>query len=399
MRILSLENSTKIATVSFLLSLPWGISVSSIGTGIFVGVFLIISVNKIRIRKSIVYLFSLYFLYLVVHNLITINAFFLLKEIEMFLPFFVFPIIFEAQKTFFQKNYKEILIAFAIGVTFAILVMLGVAILSFSEKFYLVKNGYAPVTELIGMHPSYLSLYTSFSFFIVINSVLQFFKNKGDRILKLLYVVWAIFLFAIVFYIRSRFGIIVFLLTIIIYSVISFTKKSFVLVLIGLVIFALLGIKVINVSEFHIGRFKLEQIENSIYQKNEQWEAAIQVIKSNFWFGTSNIKANDYLLEAYRKNDFDIGLKENHNSHNQYLSTLVHSGIIGFTLCFIPLFYLMRWHKSKMIVVSFLILVFLSMITESMLERHKGIVFILFFVCLFLGNNKPKTTLDVNSVT
>jgi hypothetical protein len=80
----------------------------------------------------------------------------------------------------------------------------------------------------------------------------------------------------------------------------------------------------------------------------------------------------------------------NYNVHNQYLETLLRSGLIGLTLLLLLLSMLVREAIiRKDDVLFFLVLTFaIVFLTESVLERQFGIVPFLFFTCLLVTDGR-----------
>ncbi|MBU6273961.1 MAG: O-antigen ligase family protein [Bacteroidetes bacterium] len=81
------------------------------------------------------------------------------------------------------------------------------------------------------------------------------------------------------------------------------------------------------------------------------------------------------LLDIYRQNDFVPGFDNRFNSHNQYLQTLATLGPLGLALLLACLFLPLRWHWEDRywLGIATVLLVAASMLTESLLERQKGI--------------------------
>lgn len=133
---------------------------------------------------------------------------------------------------------------------------------------------------------------------------------------------------------------------------------------------------------------------HKISQRELLWSTALQAFKNApsrlLGYGPKNStrKINEY----YIKNG-NIELK-NLNSHNQYLTTLLDNGLVGlilllsiFILSIISCFKTRSYYN---VLVIFLILI--AFITESMLERQKGMMIFTVFLTLILiqNNNKVK---------
>lgn len=112
------------------------------------------------------------------------------------------------------------------------------------------------------------------------------------------------------------------------------------------------------------------------------WQSAIDVIKENLWFG---VGAGDSLEEMQKKRPmgswaYQVGA----NAHNQYLDITVQQGIVGLFFWLAFYFSLMHHglkHKNPLLVI-FLLIIGIALITESMLQEHRGLVFISFFAPL-----------------
>lgn len=87
--------------------------------------------------------------------------------------------------------------------------------------------------------------------------------------------------------------------------------------------------------------------------------------------------------------------KRQPNAHNQFLSTWIQGGVIGLSLLlssFVALYYRAK-RKRSFLVLAFGVLVFISFLFESMLNRYWGaLTFALFYgVFYFYSNNKIET--------
>ena len=115
----------------------------------------------------------------------------------------------------------------------------------------------------------------------------------------------------------------------------------------------------------------------------EKWKNTLKAWKKEPLLGSG---AGDYkrdLLDNYRQNHFYIGMKENYNSHNQYLQILLTLGLSGLLLwigIFVEMFIEFR-RSGHLPLLLCTLAVSLSVVTESMLERRVGL-----FLCLVLCN-------------
>lgn len=130
----------------------------------------------------------------------------------------------------------------------------------------------------------------------------------------------------------------------------------------------------------------------SVAQRLEFTKTAIHIISENFWFGVGTGDLSTSYQIAY--NEIHSLLKKEYQlrAHNQYLTFFVTFGIFGFLLALFSMFG-PAWRagdKKSFILVSFLTIMFLSMVNEDALETQAGVSFYIFFYSLFLFSEKIK---------
>lgn len=151
-------------------------------------------------------------------------------------------------------------------------------------------------------------------------------------------------------------------------------------------------------KHFNIEQLAYESLPRRIHKylkegdkaRGISWQSAIDVIKENFWFG---VGAGDSLEEMQKKRpvrswSYEVGA----NAHNQYLDTAVQLGVVGLFFWLVFYFWLIHHglQQRNPLLVIFLLIVGIALITESMLQEHRGLVFISFFAPL-LAACKPDT--------
>jgi O-antigen ligase len=139
-------------------------------------------------------------------------------------------------------------------------------------------------------------------------------------------------------------------------------------------------------------RFNQVSYDNSVNSREETWNAATQLIAEQGVFGTGSGDAQADLNTIYAKNGFELGVKENHNAHNQYLQIIIESGLPGFLmfLLIIGICLAYAWRQPDKKYLLFLIIFLFSMLTEAMLETQSGVVFFVIFNCIFLSAERPR---------
>lgn len=107
----------------------------------------------------------------------------------------------------------------------------------------------------------------------------------------------------------------------------------------------------------------------------QKWKYTLHCYQQYPLLGTGAGDFQKELLDTYRQNDFSPGLEHRFNSHNQYLQTLATLGPLGLALLLACLFLPLHWHWEDRywLGIATVLLVAASMLTESLLERQKGI--------------------------
>lgn len=117
------------------------------------------------------------------------------------------------------------------------------------------------------------------------------------------------------------------------------------------------------------------------------WPEAKLLIKENFWTGVGVGQSVDALIERYEVIEYDKGIRERFNAHNQFLETFLQTGIFGFLLLitFFIYGYYVALKNGNVLYAVFLSIVIFYMLVESLFETQMGMVAFAFFNALFLS--------------
>lgn len=245
--------------------------------------------------------------------------------------------------------------------------------------------------KYLGFHPTYFGIYIGFALFFLQD---YFIKNieRYSSIQKVGHWILSIWFFLFIMLLASR--IIVYATSfILVISFFCFMKnwKDYIK---GVAI-SLLGIFLLGymIKEFPcIGkRANREIIISGKENRNARiilWTTALDIIKNQPFIGVGTGDAQDELRKEFAKVNYTIGLKNNHDAHNQYLHTTVSVGILGgiiviIMLC-IPFFF--AFQKQDYLYLILLALLGISFLTESILEVQRGTLFYGFFNSLFASS-------------
>lgn len=385
--------------IAFLL-LPLGINLS---TPFFIVSILLGMVNvfkserKFNTDNKTLFLFPLYFLVLVISLLYSDNISEGLKIVQRSFSLLVFPIIFMfvkedafTVKRLFDFLLVGLLISFFINFSVAAyqtisIVEYGIVnsgkddIQPFIEVF---NNGWnyfigAEFSQLI--NPSYVSLY-------ILLVLSYYLKHKLETKTRLFVTV---ILFLYLFLLASRAAyLIVFVMSLLLIFNISDKDKKYtmcIVFLLGVIMF----LNNPRVFDFYsrVKDFKnTMEYDNSTSEKSRllTWEASMLLIQESPLFGYGIGDANDVLIDKYKELDYTYNYENKYNAHNQFFQTLLQTGILGFLILLIIFILLAIRMKRSSNEFSVFLILFISLLFESMLVRFNGIVFFSIVIPLLL---------------
>jgi len=112
------------------------------------------------------------------------------------------------------------------------------------------------------------------------------------------------------------------------------------------------------------------------------WNCAIEEIKKKPIFGDGLGDVQESLMKNYEEKNFILARERNHNTHNQYLDILMSNGILGFIIFFTFLVFLfLKAIKERNWLLLGIVFTFaLACLTENILNRNQGIVFMGLFI-------------------
>lgn len=341
-------------------------------------------------------------------------------SIQQKLSLFVYPIILLGSNSLVKKNAKTILLVFVLGNFIASLYCLAIAFINSiviengSYVFHYYFDTYNPnysFWDLVNlrycnfsssylsvlMHPSYFSMYLIFSIIIVYFFRMNFIKEKWSKLIFYLLIFFFIFM---LYLLQSRAGIISLVLIFILIPLIEIQKKLkkryFIIIISTISIFAffILPNSLINKNLIEIKKASTNSDEFSLKDSDirmQLWYTSLQVIKENFWFGTSPANLTEKLVVKYNELGFKDAANEELNSHNQFLETFAGLGIFGFLSLIVILIYgfVIAIKEHNYLLFFLLFILSINFLFESMLNRMAGILFMMFFMSLLVFADIP----------
>jgi O-antigen ligase len=259
---------------------------------------------------------------------------------------------------------------------------------------------YENLAQAIGFQPIYFSLYLVFAFFALLALFSDerfngqwFYQNRILAFSALL------FIFLTIVLLSSRMELLALIITAVLTLLVFVKNKKLIFKALGLlVVVSVVGAVVILSSSVNRQRFTEMFDFKSDYTENiyggrsvriEKWKNTIECWSQSPVFGVGTGDMQTELNKIYEKNNFEVAIIYKFNPHNQYLETALAIGIPGLLvlLCWMFTLFLLGIKTGDWLLFSFGSVVSVSMITESMLERQWGVVFIAIFSAMLITWN------------
>ncbi|WP_245591235.1 O-antigen ligase family protein [Aquimarina latercula] len=261
------------------------------------------------------------------------------------------------------------------------------------RHFFNLNYSYGALGNTLDLHTTYYSIYILFA----ITIILENFKNLKSIIHKILYLLLIGYFSSFILQLASRVSIVTLYLIFLFFSIRFIYEKRQIMkgIFVIIVFHVLLFIIGSNMS---ITKYRFQHIFGFTYytgytvndgqHKLNLWTAAINA-NDNLLIGNGVGDIQPSLNASYKENGLTKPLKENYNSHNQYIEFYVGLGIIGLLFFLYLLFYYgYLFLKTKNYLgVQFIILIAIISFTECIWNRHNGIVFICFLIGLLVGQS------------
>lgn len=385
--------------VFFLMALPFEHFFSEILLTCF-AVHTLIQLKKDKLRKlrnkAVWVIASIFFL-----NLITIiysnypsEGF---KDVDHQLGILLFPVCFSVTNIDFKKYKLSFLKIFALACTvtiaylyidvFYIIYYFHLPFFSIVSKPFINQNFSAP----IGLHATYLSMYVTLS----ISTFLYFFF-RSHKLKNWKYIFLTVILFAGLVQLSSR-AVFISTLIIVIITIPAFLlngKGRLQFFLISFLTFLVIILTITNIGSLkkrYISDLENDLTENGVTPdlsktRAARWNLEMGLISNSPLIGYGSGSEKYILKEKYFEKKFYVSYLLELNSHNQYLSFLINTGVFGLLLyLYILYFGFSSAIKNRdFLFISFLILVAIVSISENILNLNKGIFFYSFFFSFFL---------------
>lgn len=407
MKELLLINDSKVNKISYyhlvllMASLPFDMFYSHIILISFaLHTFIHLKKEKLRLLLSIKMLVLPSVLFItIIATIYTINIPAAFTEWTLRIPVLLFPILFSLNGLDFNKYKSKLLLTFSLVCTATIFYLYADAL--FTIRYYhlplraIFAEGFTNhnFAQPINIHATF------FSFQLLIALVNLFYilvKGVPGRSLKIFYAFCCLILIGGLIQLSSKsILLILFVIVNIVLPYYLFNgKRRQRFISIGGAITAIVVIGILSISTFRERYVTLLKSDLSTDKKElrnsdsrvERWRVAAVRIKARPLIGYGSgseiglLKNDFYNAKLY--SSFLYGL----NSHNQYISLVLKSGIWGLLIYLLTLIYGFKASiKNKDVVfISFILVITIVSFSENILDVDKGVMFYSFFFSFFI---------------
>ena len=302
------------------------------------------------------------------------------------------PLIFANLKSH-SINYKLPLIAFTSATTLLAIIGLGYLGIQGVNSEYLtggvsfaVRN---TLESILHIHPTYLSLFVSFSTAILISILIKFRQKKNSLWL----IIGIVLHLAFVLVLASRIAFIGLFVIFIFMTIHHRTVLKPYLKYISLSLVLIIGASWFIPSS----KERIKELVTTLYSETPQQTNSTNIrqsiyycssllLEQNWATGIGTSKLQDHLNTCYYMiGSVDI-IENNYNTHNEYLNIWLGLGLIGIVVYLILILGSFYYAKGNDIHLVFLLLFSLFCITENLLERQSGVLFFTIWNSYFIWN-------------
>jgi O-antigen ligase len=249
----------------------------------------------------------------------------------------------------------------------------------------------------INMHATFLSLQIAVAFFFILS---QLFKAQASKH-KIILIISAVLLLAGIIQLGSKAVLVVILAGVNIavpYFLISTAKRSrYILITATLSVFIVAGaLNISSLKDRYVTGLETDlsnpMANESVEPRIVRWQAAIEVAKQKPIIGYGAGSELHILGDKYFNEKLYISYLHRLNAHNQYISFLLTTGLIGLLVYVVTLYsgFRIAFRENDLLFFVFVLLIAVVSLSESLLNAEKGVYFYSLFFSLFVFSNPEK---------
>jgi O-antigen ligase len=360
----------------------------------------VFSLNTLLIQ-SIFFVTAISYIY-------SINKTGALSQVVLDLPILFIPVVFAASGFDFKKYRQPLLLGFSLICTLTVMYL-------FWDAFHTIRFYKLPVSQLfseaftnhnfsepIGMHATFFSM----QLVIALVYLLTVLVGKRGNGIKVFCGICSILLLAGLFQLCSKsvlftlFGVIGIAFPL--FSLKGKSRLKFTIVIWALALIAVVVLfKIDTFRERYFNELKTDLSKpipgESVDPRRARWDVAVQFIKAAPITGYGAGSETGLLHEEFYKRKYYSSFINNLNAHNQYLSFLLQSGVLGLIVYLATLVYCFRQaiKRKDLLFLTFMLLLAIVSISEDYLAVDKGVFFYAAFFSFFIFSDESVAKLPV----
>jgi O-antigen ligase len=395
----------------FLLSLPFDHFYSHLVLASF-GIHTLIQFKKSALKP----IFTLrtaalvsVFLVTIVSTIYTVNPAEAFIQWALDISILVFPLLLCFNPLDLQKYKRPLLLAFALGCTATILYLYVDAFVTIKHYRFPLSAILSPAftnhnfSEPINMHATFLSLQIAVSLVYLLSLLINEQLSQSN---KFLYTFCCLVLMSGIVQLSAKSVVIALFLILLVafpyFLMRGSRRRQHIVASVFVSCLAIIGI--FNSRTFR-DRYWVELKEDlspsfpgqTVEPRLERWEIAAELISKSPLTGYGAGSEIGLLQQMYFAKKSYSSYLHRLNSHNEYMSFLIKSGIWGLAVYLATLAYGFKkaYRKRDVVFFSFMILIAVVSLSENVLDADKGVIFYSFFFSFFVFAAEQKEPINI----
>ncbi|GAB4331064.1 MAG: hypothetical protein Kow00127_23110 [Bacteroidales bacterium] len=322
-----------------------------------------------------------------------------LFSLEVKLSLWVFPLLFAS----FDPKYlqpdtgRRIFKAFIFGSLFNAFILSNLAFYRFLNSGDSSHFFYMQLAQF--HHPGYQAMFYSLAVLILLDWLTTHREAPAGKRFAVMVLATLFTLFIVL--LSSKAGIIGMGLMLVIFTLFRLSRTggnlrvtlrhcSFLLILLlaGTLIFPQVQVRFFAMEEaLNQEQEAIEpQTDNGSAARMLVWKSSLEILAEHPVIGVGTGDVAPALMEKYHEHGITSAEEHGYNAHNQYLQTMLATGIAGLLVLLAGLWITLRqgWLNKEPLLFLFPLLFGFHILVESMLERQAGVVFYAFFNAFLL---------------
>lgn len=334
----------------------------------------------------------------VIGTIYTINFRQSLLEWELDLPILLFPLIFCVNPLDLKKYRPQLLMAFALACTATVLYL-------YFDALKTISYYHLPLSAIlthaftnhnfslpIDMHATFLSLQIAVALIYLLSRLIG---ERMGTLNALFHLIGCIILTAGIIQLSSKsvFAALFLVVNLAIpYFLLGGKKRKWYL-LISWALSCLMIIGIFNSATLRDRYFAelKEDLSPSVKGQNleprlERWKIAAELVSKSPVIGYGSGSEMQLLQQEYFARKFYSSYLHRLNAHNEYLSFLIKTGLLGLAVYITTLVYGFKRaiRRRDVLFFSFMMLISIVSLSENILDADKGVLFYSFFLSFFI---------------